>query len=352
MDASTSHQQLGEPVKPKLTLLGLPRELRDLIFEVTLVETIRWDRRHRYDCSHCPRTSLELEYPSFNTTHRPGSRHYCRCRIRSSLNLLLVSRQVNAEAAQVFWKKNTFCFMSMAEFGHDIGEALRPEYREMIRHISFVDHSPSASEESPVFRSFWDALLRCTGLRTLELFFTSVSAQGLSSQKRCEQFLRMKTELAHLKSVKWICFGPLSISTTLPHPVYPELIYWETTKEINLEALKDEDDVERDNREFCVVFVKRVTDAMDAHIFEETPGASSLDPELGKLCKCFPNGLNDQHDKEKIDMEDGSVAVVRFYGLPLSLETLTHNARLRGEEEQTGLEEVSGSSNMAGVEQP
>lgn len=332
METCTTLQELGnrlKPWKPELTLLGLPSEIRELIFEATLVETIKWDRRHRYDCFDCPRTSQELEYPTFHSNQLPGCRHYCKCRTRTSLNLLLVNRQVNAETAPVFWKKNTFCFMSMTEFAHDIGDRLRPEYREIIRHISFVDYSPARSLGPPVFRRFWDALLRCTGLRTLELSDASIAAEGLSSQERCRPFLRMGSELASLRSVKWLCYGPLSIVTTVKHPIYPEMIYWETTKEIDLEALKDEDDVERSNREFKVNFVKRVKDAMDANIFEEAPGAIQADPELGKLIKCFPHGLNDRHNKEVLDLGDDGVADVRFYGLPLSTKTLMHNTKMR-----------------------
>lgn len=370
MDTFTSREELGDcclkPAKPKLTLLGLPREMRDRIFEVALVETIRWERRHKYNCPHCPRTSHELEYPTFQVEHRPSSIHYCRCYVRSSLNLLLVNRQVNAEAARIFWKNNTFCFKSMTEFSHDLGEALRPEYREMIQHISFGDHSCWVSK-TQVFEDFWNTLLRCTGLRTLELHFNAITAPMLSSQESCRYFLRMKTELANLKSVKWLCYGPLMIDMIHPMPevngpnasdieakprIYPDLIYWETTKEVDLERLNNDEDVERNNTAFARDFINLLTRAMDTYLFEESPTAIRLHPEYRKLCKCLPDGLNDRDNERTLDMEDASVATVWFYGIPLSRETVMHNAKLRGEDEQTGLEQLSGSSNMAREERP
>ena len=81
-------------------LLTLPRELRDLIYQYTLIEPIRWDRKHAPGCYH-----LNLD-PSDAMTG--GQR--CACSHRRGINLLYVNKTVYREATVIFYQDNTFAF--------------------------------------------------------------------------------------------------------------------------------------------------------------------------------------------------------------------------------------------------
>ncbi|KUI69061.1 hypothetical protein VM1G_04316 [Cytospora mali] len=351
MDTFTHLKQLIDHVEPnKPTLLSLPQELRDHIFELILVEPMRWGRRHKHDCPRCPRTSHELESPLFLDDQRSDSNHQCRCHSRSALNLLLVNHQIHAEAALTFWRMNKLCFRSMTEFNHDVGKVLRPECRKLLQHISFVDRETVFSIRQP-FDKFWNTLLQCTGLRTLELSFKPTTSR-LVRKDIYKYVLRMKAELPNLRSVKWIYIGSFIVSLNHPNHDFnghhgttggPErdlhMAWWQTTKEVDLETLKDEEDVKRSNREFTGDFLRLVRRAMDAKILQKSPRCDLAN--CPRHFKYLPDGLNDRHNEAILEIEDGSVATVRFYGLPLSPETVVDNAKLRGEKEPDVLEQLS-----------
>lgn len=320
----------------KTNFMDLSRELRDNIYEFALIETDKWDRRHKYNCSHCPRFRNEIETPLFLTGNWQG----CRCRARTSLNLLLVNRQVNAEAAPIFWKNNTFCFTSMLQLTRDIGRTLRPENREMIRNISFIDHTDTLVNKYECQR-FWDTLMQCTGLRELEFHF--VTSIGLLTREDRKNFYRLKKKLPSLEKVRWVINGPLiflsmdsgpvleGISTEYKPTWHHDPAWWEVKQEVDLAALKGENDVLRSHKRLTKSFAQLVEEAMSARSFGKVPISARLAPGQRKLFKCLSDDLSDRNQEQELKLKDGQVATVRYYGLPLSHETLVRNARLRGQ---------------------
>lgn len=339
MNHPTQLEQSDGYQAARLTLLGLPPELRDHILSFALVETIKWERRHKSHCASGPRTSTEIEYPPFLLEETRDRTRHCRCIARSSLDVLIVSRQLYAEGAHIFWTKNTFCFKSMAEFSRTVGRTLRPGTRKMIRHISLVGYGASSPSEPNAFDGFWASMLQCTGLRTLELDPNTVSARGSrqgGSPCILGHFLRMKTELPHLRSVRWVCAGSFWTSVGNPlqfglHPMSPQTAIWETTKTVDVQALEAEADVQRSKRDF-ENFAARVGRALQAKILEMVFGVQSSEP------KPLPGGDNDSNDQEAWRLEDGSVATLRFYGLPLSRGDARRENKRRNEEDEFGVE--------------
>ncbi|ROW13169.1 hypothetical protein VPNG_04879 [Cytospora leucostoma] len=187
----------------------------------------------------------------------------------------------------------------------------------MIRHMSLVGYGASSPLKASVFDRFWSFLLQCTGLRTLELDPNTVSARETRQwESTCilGHFLRMKTELPHLESVKWVYAGSFWISVGNPlqfglYPVLPQIRIWETAKTVNFKALESEADVLRSKRDF-ENFAARMGRALQARISEMVFGVQSSVPNP------LPGMYNGSHGQEAFKLEDGSVATLRLHGLP------------------------------------
>src|SRR2546423_12257403 len=84
---------------PKPRLLRLPREIRDLVWASTLLEDIKWNRRHNLTCPKRSRNKTDTEEPPWIFPYCTSS-HYgpqksmpCECARREGLNLLFANRQ-------------------------------------------------------------------------------------------------------------------------------------------------------------------------------------------------------------------------------------------------------------------
>ncbi|KAK7947994.1 uncharacterized protein PG986_008880 [Apiospora aurea] len=109
-------------VRPKtFPFLRLPREIRDLIYELVLVEPPNHQRRHVATCSAASLTPSSPEIPPFVTEAKapfPGFPAFdgCRCANRSHLAVLLTNRQAYEEGSRVLWTKNVFSFHTIDSF--------------------------------------------------------------------------------------------------------------------------------------------------------------------------------------------------------------------------------------------
>ena len=130
-------------------LLGLPRELRDIIYGYVLMEPTRWDRQHQPGCPwwaadgtvetppwrlHC-NGQHELEgtqYDSWRDCHR-------LCMRRKGIGLLRASRQVAEETSAVFWEESLFCFDNAQQLTSCIS-SLSTSRLLSIRKLSFLGH--------------------------------------------------------------------------------------------------------------------------------------------------------------------------------------------------------------------
>jgi len=158
--------------------LDIPVEIRSIVYYDALVEPPRWRKSHKPPCPFTPRSANVIERPPFVMHRGPQCVNYmpgCSCAKRHSLSLLLVSRQVHAEAAPIFWSQNTFHFCTGHMFARNIGQQLRDDYRKLLRHVVVMRHPKlqniftHGQDQSGIgFDSFWDALFQCEGLATLE----------------------------------------------------------------------------------------------------------------------------------------------------------------------------------------
>ncbi|CAK7214011.1 hypothetical protein SCUCBS95973_001995 [Sporothrix curviconia] len=143
----------------------LPWEIRHRIYELSLIELPKWEKLH--SCERPPFINRSILYTALPR---------CDCAKRHSLNLLLANRQVNNEAAAVFWSRNVFCFTRASDLTDNIGKHLRPRYRLMLRHLVLLlytcDSLPNKTPYNVVMQTvddMWNVILQCNGLRTLDL---------------------------------------------------------------------------------------------------------------------------------------------------------------------------------------
>ena len=123
-----------------LSFLDLPGEIRTQIYKLVLVfesietETRSSARSHTYNCAG--RDSFR---------ELPFSRHYRNWRgtVRPALGLLRLNKQINAEAASVFYGHNEFRFTSsngrdtLEAFCRTIGEANTMRLSKITHHVTF-----------------------------------------------------------------------------------------------------------------------------------------------------------------------------------------------------------------------
>lgn len=145
--------------------LALPGEIRNQIYRLALTtDPSELDQQHKYDCRWRNWDPAKPQRAMFDEHYQrlPG----CKCLARSELALLLANRQINEEAALIFWTENHFTFRGFESFILLVG-ILRPRNRETIRHISVLEDARLSW--FVINETFWHALFQCKGLRTLEL---------------------------------------------------------------------------------------------------------------------------------------------------------------------------------------
>lgn len=179
------------PVRPK-TFLDLPPEIRDVIYELVLVETPRHQRRHTATCdwlklppSH-ERRDLLNEIGS-GSGIGPNPPIPCRCAKRRNLAILSVNRQIYNESSYVLWTKNVFSFDWVKDFNHWFN-GLGAAKRSIIRHLAiyFVQPLvfPEEATEPDDQEQLLANLLQCPGLQRLDLGHNCLSAGDVALLRR------------------------------------------------------------------------------------------------------------------------------------------------------------------------
>ncbi|KAK5714794.1 hypothetical protein LTR17_017041 [Elasticomyces elasticus] len=139
-------------IKRRTNLLGLPREIRDLIYEYALVQPYYWNKPHE---PQCPLIDLKKawQWPVYRTWYEtvdeivdnrniPGTPidqvtstnpltdgqvkdcFNAGCHSRLGINLRLANRQVFTETEDIFWTKNTFCYSDPVMMVHDLADCV------------------------------------------------------------------------------------------------------------------------------------------------------------------------------------------------------------------------------------
>lgn len=207
--------------------LDLPGEVRNLIYRATLTtDPPRLEREHRYSCDWC---TWDPDEPQNRMVGRDGETlPGCdRCWARRGPALLLANRKIYGEAAHIFWAENQFSFRGVDSFIHLVGNALRPEYRRMLTHVT-IYRDPRLRFDGPRFDgpgrgeamhipplAFWDVLFECKGLRALEMppyFRGEVIMEPTEANIRLlhaewDAWPRLRDELPSLETFSWSFFG-------------------------------------------------------------------------------------------------------------------------------------------------
>lgn len=220
--------------------LALPGEVRNLIYDLTLTtDPPRLCRGHKESCKWC---TLERGCaPEPNWANDDGRRlPGCRCWARSGVALLLANRQINKEASLIFWSQNHFSFSGVDSFTHLVGTALRPQYRQMIPHITiYLGPAGKRYMDLPP-RRFWNVLFKCKRLRTLEIppYQRRVLEHSESHlvDAASGSWWRMTRELPNLRTFSWSYFQDFLV---MDHPLLGSAVEYpcRITKSFDLRIL-------------------------------------------------------------------------------------------------------------------
>lgn len=321
------------PPTPKKGFFGLPREVRDMIYAFTLVQPIKWSRRHRPTCEHCPRTCTVFERPLFTYKVQP-----CSCVRRTGLSLLLANRQIHSEAAPIFWAENSHCFNVAPEFTREVGEILRPEYRLLLRHVSIMstewvsDKNYGNTISCPKGQEalFWQTVTECKGLERLELH----PSHGWWHIDWSWYIRRLGAALPRLRSFSWERLSYFNVGKDFQGRwlEFPKLqtLYCLSRKEVDVGSLTSSIAAMNSIRDFETNFMVHVRYAVESNLLGHTYGPRSLNsPVYRSFGYKLGEGLDDLHPSQTLVLRDSTATTVQLFGLPLSVETRKRNARER-----------------------
>ncbi|CAH0002239.1 unnamed protein product [Clonostachys byssicola] len=347
---------------PKLDIL--PPEVRLLIYEFTLVEIPRWDKKHKLECKYRPGSTQGFEPPPFVQSKITVSEHPwtvktetpCSCAKRQGLSLLRVSKKHYEICSHIFLSKNTFCFLDAVEFLAIVGHSLHPELRDQVQDVSIMnpDHTGNAEHiRAPRARfrygnHFWETLLKCRGLEKLEIPAAYIESTG---ELEVADYLNLLNErvpnLSRLHLNFLLARSSNLYSNSYPSPwmdpLAPQVIYARFSGQIRLSNQENGlwlsdgvDDLWRNLSNFGM----QVDKAIKLKYFGLTTRTL---PQYWLNFK-LAEGLNTTHDTRRITLPSGRRVMVKFYGVPYSSRASRASARYKLSQEQKMREELAGAS--------
>ncbi|KAK7229295.1 hypothetical protein V2G26_001465 [Clonostachys chloroleuca] len=342
----------------------LPPEVRLLIYEFTLVEIPRWDKKHKLECKYRPGSTQGFEPPPFAQSKVTVSEFPwtvktetpCSCAKRQGLSLLRVSKSHYEICSRIFLSKNTFCFLDAVEFLAIVGHSLRPELRDQIRDVSIVnpDHTGDAEHiRAPRARfryrkPFWETLLKCRGLEKLEIPAAYIeSTRELEVADYLNLFNEKVPNLPRLHLSFLLARSSNLYSNSYPSPwmdaLAPQVIYARFSGQIRLSDQENGlwlsdgvDDLWRDLSNFGI----NVDKAIKLKFFGLTTRTL---PQYWLNFKLV-EGLNSTNDTRRITLPSGQRVLVKFYGVPYSSRVSRASSRYKLSQEQKKREELAEAS--------
>lgn len=205
----TSNTIMADPLP---TFLGIPRELREIIYLFVLVERPLLHRRHRALCSKSQldvtqpeEPPCQLQDPLSDSIGVP-----CHCAKRRHLSLLLVSRQIHAEAAPTLWMHNTFTFLDPSWIFTEEWLTGTPDgFRELTRHIICLTPEHFRAPDAQLEEA-WRVIVACRALRRLEIgcnFLEKDSTLSYLAELRAQRPRMDKITLVSIQPQRYICEG-------------------------------------------------------------------------------------------------------------------------------------------------
>ncbi|GKT44332.1 uncharacterized protein ColSpa_04513 [Colletotrichum spaethianum] len=359
-------------------LLGLPLELRNLIYHHVLVTAPKHSRNHHQDCHfrhNHTRTSIEpaaCHVLDLAVNFIPAQELYpwdrplqCRCAKRTTLNFLLACRQVHREAAPIFWSTNTFVFDHPDEFAICVGARLREAYRPLLRHVYIAsadpwDTDPRTSKNLftgtrirqrggiPRWLQFWGVLKQCKGLRTLAVRPEVVrkhAADMASLGKSLPELTRLElTWVGKYKdnAVLWEMDRSFRASTAIQR----HTVFARAAQAVDFRAMdfsKGCKDLYRNfTTNFCVYVDSMVRERFLGCDLEEED-RNWIELHTGKVVA----GLDDTKTSYRVELPTGEKTRLTFMAVPQSQKTrmrlrkarLATDAELRAQGKPTSAEE-------------
>lgn len=334
-------------------LLGLPRELRDIIYELTLAEPPLYLRKHQ---PGCPRINIlhGAETPVCKSTLEEFERGYGReqdkwkfeacekiCQGRAGLALLRVNKQVHEEAQQIFLEKNVFCFMSALAFINTCA-GIPDTVPSRVRRLAILQDQTQPNEgryqhtflEKHVERPLWENIERFSNL--VELTFPAQTSAYLYD----DQIFSLRRTLRSLRVVFFstVNWWPRVVSLS---DAPTEYTYMLLSRDIGIPACWPratcKDPVNRYSCN-CYYGLFRELIALSDNFYGYSSSSSMKEEILTRRCSsaaihflsarpnvCAPDGAP---KSMALELEDGEKQDVTFLGLP----RLEESARCRLEE--------------------
>lgn len=340
--------------EPRKGFLGLPRELRDVIYTMVMIEPSKLERRHSPLCDLCPKDTETFERPAFDD----GSS--CKCRRRRNLGLVLANRQIHREAAPIFWSQNVFHFDNASEFADNVGSNLRREYVEMLQRVAIVcvswqDHQLEwfNPEQRHLLDAgapaMWPVLLRCKGLKYVEMGTVNFCRSWTRYEENYELagfLLKLRAELPQLVEFalagilvydvnpKTSATDPLMGWWQISHIDKRDCLYVKAEKPLELEKITTEHDAKEAVRAFATNFSVHVKFALETTLLGVNANDFSTDPNQGYASGfALAEDLNDGNTSYDLKLRDDTVTTVRLLGLPISQQTRIRHAKERWRED-------------------
>ncbi|OIW32006.1 hypothetical protein CONLIGDRAFT_249548 [Coniochaeta ligniaria NRRL 30616] len=341
--------------EPRKGFRGLPRELRDTIYNMVLIEPSKWERRHSPLCDLCPRDTGTFERPVFD------DKSSCKCRLRRNMGLLLANRQLHRETAPTFWSQNAFHFDTASDFAENVGSNLRQEYVELLQRVSILrvtwqdyqtdwstrrERPPSDSEGS----AMWQALFRCTALKYVEMgtenIFRTWTPFGEEDFDVTSFIPKLRARLPQLKefALAMILVYDVNPKTSrvdlvtgwwdAPPMSQRHLLYIKATKPTDLDEITTADEAKEAVRSFNTNFAVHVRFALETTLLGVDENNFSTDPnDLFSPNYALANDLNDNNTSQVLNLRDETAAIVRLLGLPISQQTRIRHVKERWRED-------------------
>ncbi|KAL2881056.1 hypothetical protein SGCOL_003715 [Colletotrichum sp. CLE4] len=347
----------------------LPVDIRYLIYEFALVEPKRRDIEHTPDCSWYSQCLEHLEPPAFllkdmQIFEEPPRLFWdldgyywvrealCRCDQRKGVGLLLASRKVHAEAAPMFWSKNTFSFLSGHEVITALNHLLRPKYRDLISSISVLSADQRGTPLNVRFAnnmkqgcgpvpwdSFWQTMSRCRNLKAIEVPTIALENSPHGFHQFAIEQPALSTSLVDLMPFR------KGTDNLFQYPVGMHIYEWYTHKYETIYAetsfkLQTVQELRDSGEEPCLdTWKRRARESMDLlrrirEAITETYLRNFDEPHGHDW---YLHRIIDSKEKRFVclDLGEGKSSPVKFYGLPAPLKEarqIAWESRLKDEE--------------------
>lgn len=329
---------------------SLPREVRDVVYEAALVGPNRWERAHEATCPHCPKSLFGLAMPFFDIEpgpckcwpcqhHRSGEVKIippCNCGKRKGLNLLRANKQINTEAAPIFWSKNKHTFANPSEFVNGVLLNLRDKTRDLITDVSIMPplllYRPPGVAVSPEHvRIIWGTLYKCKSIRSLELS-PEYGSSGWCVRDHPSLLLTCLFSFTQLKSFRravldMICLRKNPAGRVMNiHPAFEPngagRLRYLVAQEVNLaRPITRQALLQRSGDYFATVFRGHVKSAIQSQVLHGSGSEQSVFQ--------YTNGLTDLNPIRELKLRDNVTTTVHFLNLPPSQKTRQRNAKQR-----------------------